>query len=32
MDFLYIALFAVMAGLTFALLRFCDTLSAGERP
>jgi hypothetical protein len=31
-DAFYIAIFAVMAGLTFTLLRFCETLSAGEQP
>jgi len=31
-DVIYIAIFAVMAGLTFALLRFCEALSVGEQP
>ncbi|EJO31813.1 hypothetical protein QWC_08061 [Achromobacter marplatensis] len=30
MDAIYIAVFAVMAGLTVALLRFCEALSTGE--
>lgn len=29
-DAIYIAIFAVMAGLTYALLRFCEALSSGE--
>ncbi|ADP14537.1 hypothetical protein AXYL_01196 [Achromobacter xylosoxidans A8] len=32
MDAIYIAVFAVMAGLIFALLRFCEALSSGEQP
>jgi len=28
-DLVYIGLFAAMAGLTWALVRFCDALSAG---
>ena len=31
-DLIYIAIFAVMAGLTWALVRFCDALSIGAQP
>jgi len=31
-DAIYIAVFAVMAGLTYALVAFCDVLSSGEQP
>jgi len=31
-DLIYIAIFTVMAGLTWALVRFCDALSAGDQP
>jgi hypothetical protein len=30
-DAIYIAIFAVLAGLTYALLRFCLALSSGAR-
>ena len=31
MDAIYIAIFAVMAGLTYALLGLCAALSSGEQ-
>jgi hypothetical protein len=31
-DAIYIAIFAVMAGLTYALVSFCEALSSGEQP
>jgi len=31
-DLIYSAIFIVMAGLTWALVRFCDALSAGDQP
>jgi len=30
-DVIYIAIFAAMAGLTCALVRFCEALSAGTQ-
>jgi hypothetical protein len=32
MDAVYLAAFAVMAGLTLALLEFCDLLQKGDQP
>lgn len=32
MDTLFLASFAVMAGLTLALVEFCDVLRKGEQP
>jgi hypothetical protein len=31
-DAIYIAVFAAMAGLTLALVAFCEALSSGEQP
>jgi len=31
-DAIYIAIFAVMAGLTYALVSFCEALFSGEQP
>jgi len=32
MDIFYIALLALLAGLTWGLIRFCDALREGARP